>query len=83
MKANEIIVVAILGSAATLALLAVVSKSFRADVKADEELFMARVHGFEMRITSTPRRIRARWVAAIAGFRAGWKSISAAPAAKN
>lgn len=49
---------------------------FFKDIKADEELFTSKVHGFEMRIVSGPKRLYAKLVAAIAGFKAGWKSIT-------
>ncbi len=56
--------------------LAMMIRRLLADIKADEELFTARVHGFEMRIRSGPKRLRAKIVAAIAGFKAGWRSIT-------
>jgi hypothetical protein len=76
MAGEELAIAAGAGAVLALGILVVVSKGIRADIKADEELFMARVRGFELRITSGPKRVRARWVAAIAGFKAGWKSIT-------
>jgi hypothetical protein len=53
------------------------SKSFRAKVTADTELFSAKLQGLELEVESPFKRVYHAFASAIAGAKAGWASVVA------
>lgn len=53
------------------------SKSFRAKVTADTELFSAKLKGLELEVESPFKRVYHAFASAIAGAKAGWASVVA------